>query len=190
MYRPLSAALAMMLLNGCASQQDAITPSPALPELHHAWGCSNPLAFYETTSLQDSAERRRQKKILAQRLELTHDACDRFHLALLMAVPDSTLDEKRKAVKLLDRFLTDGTREIRDLRLARLLREQLQLQIFLADRIGKQKIALEEKQQTLQQLQERNSHLESLIEQLKTIERNFNEQEQAIIAPSAPAPAR
>lgn len=187
MYRPLSLLLALALA-GCASTQDS-PPAATLPALQPPHSCDDLLGFYEAAALMPGKERLRQKQQLSTWLKLSGHPCDRLRLALLLGTPLGSLEDKRRAVKLLEQVLASERMEPDELRLAGLLRDQLQQQIWALAQNAKLRQQLEETARNTEKLQQENAHLESLLEQLKTIERNFNEQEQAIITPATPSPA-
>ncbi|RTZ74153.1 MAG: hypothetical protein DSZ00_04310 [Gammaproteobacteria bacterium] len=187
MYRSLSLLLALAMA-GCASTQDS-PPAVTLPDLQPPRSCTDLLGFYEAASLMPGKERLRQKQQLSTWLKLTGHPCDRLRLALLLATPLGSIEDKRRAVRLLEKVLASEGMEPEELRLAGLLRDQLQQQIWALAQSARLKRQLEETRQTAETLQQENTHLESLLERLKTIERNFNEQEQAIITPATPSPA-
>lgn len=187
MYRSLI-ALAVLALAGCASTQDS-PPAATLPDLQPPRVCADPLGFYEAATLMSGQERLRQKRQLVAWLKITGHPCDRLRLALLLGTPLGSLEDKRRAVRLLEQVLADESMEPPEQRLAGLLRDQLKQQIWALTQVARLKKELEESHQAAEALQQKNTHLESLLEQLKTIERNFNEQEQAIITPATPPPA-
>jgi small-conductance mechanosensitive channel len=135
-----------------------------------------------------SRERLHQKRQLAAWLKQDDHPCDRLRLALLLSTPLGSLEDKRRAVKLLEQVMADDTMEPPEQRLAGLLRDQLRQQIWALVRIARLKRETKKSQQAANKLKQEKAHLESLLEQLKTIERNFNEQEQAIITPATPPP--
>ena len=186
MYRSLSLLIALALA-GCASTQDS-PPAVTLPDLQPPRSCTDLLGFYEAASLMPGKELLRQKRQLSTWLKLTGHPCDRLRLALLLATPLGSIEDKRRAVKLLEKVLASEGMEPEELRLAGLLRDQLQ-QVWALAQTARLKRQLEETRQNAEKLQQENTHLESLLDRLKTIERNFNEQEQAIITPATPSPA-
>jgi len=190
MHRP-SILLMTLILGGCATLRPGPPAVPLPSDRPRASSdCPDPLGFYETASLLAGQERLKRKQSLARRLRLTRSPCDTLQLALLLGTPLGSLEDKRRAVKLLERYLQTPDLTSDQARLARLLRDQLQQQIWALGRTSKLKQKLKEREAENAQLDQRIRHLESLLEQLKDIERNFNEQEQAIIAPSTPAAPR
>ena len=187
MHRALIIALALAL-TGCASSPGS-PPAASLPDLQPPRTCADLLGFYEAATLMKGKERLHEKQQLTTWLKLTNHPCDRLRLALLLSTPLGSIEDKRRAVKLLEQVLASEGMEPDELRLAGLLRDQLRQQIWALARNARLAEQLQAATREAAKLQQENAHLDSLLERLKTIERNFNEQEQAIITPATPPPA-
>jgi len=157
MYRSLT-AVAVLALAGCASTRDS-PPVTTLPDLQPPRTCADPLGFYEAAALMTGRERLHQKQQLTTWLKFTGHPCDRLRLALLLGTPLGSFEDKRRAVKLLEQVLASNGLEPDEQRLAALLRDQLQQQIWALTQNARLRKELEAQRQAADKLQQENISL-------------------------------
>jgi len=184
MYKLTTGVIAVILLAGCTDlrfQRSLAKSSPAVEV-----NCSDLPGYYEDFSLMDR-DRRKQELILSTEAWLFDpEGCKQLRLALILSHPDNPDMDRKKALKLLTGLL-DGENDINaeERQMARLLYDQLnqlqsqqRLSDVLKDELKQERVLSETRL-------ERLTDLESQLEQLKNIEENINEMEQAIITPAA-----
>ena len=194
MFKLNAGTIAIMLLTGCMGLGHPPPPWASPLELSTAANpdCGDLLDYYETFSLMDRAQRKQELETASDNWSLTRERCDQLRLALLLSQPGNPAKARKDALKLLSDLLSGNNGiEIKARQLARLLRSQLEQQqrqqVSTRELRHKLKRESAASQQLSQQLTELQSQLEQLqyqLEQLKNIEKNINEKEQAIIAPS------
>ncbi len=184
MYKLIIVFFTAAMLTGCADfrLQKSLLDQDAGVDTN----CRNLTGYYEDFSGMDREERR-EELILSTEAWLFDSAdCNQLRLALILSHPENPAVDQKKALKLLNELLEEED-EISNAerQLARLVKDQMdQTQV-----LQRRNIILKEKFEQVHEVSglrlKRLTDLESQLEQLKNIEENINEMEQAIITPVA-----
>ena len=185
MFKLIARTIAIMLLTGCMGLGPPPQASPLGLSTAANPDCGDLLGYYETFSLMDRAQRKQELETASDNWSLTRDRCDQLRLALLLSQPGNPAKARKDALKLLSDLLSGNNGlEIKARQLARLLRSQLEQQQRQQVSTRELRHKLKRERAASQQLSQQLTELQSQLEQLKNIEKNINEKEQAIIAPS------
>ena len=184
MYKLTVGAITAILLTGCADlhpRTSLVMTSPMA-----VTDCGDLLGYYESI-LRMKSERRTQELIATtEAWTLAPDGCNQLRLAMMLNQPGYSEKDRKKALKLLTDLLDEGNNINMEARqLAVMLKdqlEQLQSQQLLIHQLRHK---LKQERVASQLLLKQLTDLESQLEQLKNIEENINEKEQAIITPAA-----
>jgi hypothetical protein len=148
--------------------------------------CGDLLGYYTNISRMNSERRKQELTATSESWSSAADGCKQLRLALMLSQPGNSEKDRKKALKLLTDLLDERNDiNIEALQLAGMLKdqlEQLQSQQLL---IRQLRHMLKQEREASDLLLKQLTDLESQLEQLKNIEENINEKEQAIITPAA-----
>lgn len=184
MYKLTVGAITAILLTGCTDLHPQTSLALTSPMV--VTDCGDLLGYYTNISRMNSERRKQELTATSESWSFAADGCKQLRLALMLSQPGNSEKDRKKALKLLTGLLDERNDiNIEALQLAGMLKdqlEQLQSQQLL---IRQLRHMLKQEREASDLLLKQLTDLESQLEQLKNIEENINEKEQAIITPAA-----
>lgn len=184
MYKLTVGAITAILLTGCTDLHPQTSLALTSPMV--VTDCGDLLGYYTNISRMNSERRKQELTATSESWSSAADGCKQLRLALMLSQPGNSEKDRKKALKLLTDLLDERNDiNIEALQLAGMLKdqlEQLQSQQLL---IRQLRHMLKQEREASDLLLKQLTDLESQLEQLKNIEENINEKEQAIITPAA-----
>ena len=184
MYKLTVGAITAILLTGCTDLHPQTSLALTSPMV--VTDCGDLLGYYTNISHMNSERRKQELTATSESWSFAADGCKQLRLALMLSQPGNSEKDRRRALKLLTDLLDERNDiNIEALQLAGMLKdqlEQLQSQQLL---IRQLRHMLKQEREASDLLLKQLTDLESQLEQLKNIEENINEKEQAIITPAA-----
>lgn len=184
MYKLTVGAITAILLTGCTDLHPQTSLALTSPMV--VTDCGDLLGYYTNISHMNSEHRKQELTATSESWSFAADGCKQLRLALMLSQPGNSEKDRKKALKLLTDLLDERNDiNIEALQLAGMLKdqlEQLQSQQLL---IRQLRHMLKQEREASDLLLKQLTDLESQLEQLKNIEENINEKEQAIITPAA-----
>lgn len=184
------ALLIGLMLTACVQfeHEPSLTTMQPTPETAsmpvQSSGCDG-LGYYQALSRMTPDEKKKRLPLLRLSQQYHDDSCGQLELAMLLSQPDSDFQNDVEAERLLGEFLDNpGIDSDQDRVLANLLREIIQERLRSQKEQNKLKLELKKEQIASSVLKKRLMQLKSQLEQLKSLERDINQQEQAISTPS------
>jgi len=184
MYKLTVGAITAILLTGCTELHPRTSLALTSPMV--VTDCGDLLGYYTNISRMNSDRRKQELTATTESWSFAPDGCKQLRLALILSQPGNTEKDRKKALKLLTDLLDERNDiNIEAFQLAGMQKdqlEQLQSQQLLIHQL---RHMLKQERVASQLLLKQLTDLESQLEQLKNIEENINEKEQAIITPAA-----
>jgi len=149
-----------LLLAGCAGLRTPIQPEGEAEERQ----VIQLIAYAQRVAAMSSEQQRREYGADNQAFAKEKDAMNRMRLALLLALPGSSVQDTARAASLLEPLAAPGDGSLRSL--ARLLHGQL------SERLGEQKRATQMREQ-VDALKETERTLKQQLDALKEVERSI-----------------